>query len=159
MVSRRTRYRATRLRYVALCGMPCIEAKARYCGAGGETRYMIPRTLRSYGTSISRYPSVSRYMFSCEVHYNIPVRRRTCLLYCRYCIAGDETRYMILHTLDPMYPPEVGYLGSLAMWYPVGANSTPPTIVATCSPVLVIPPSHTTRCRGIPPSLGSYGTS
>ena len=71
----------------------------RYYCIAYERVYMIPRTLRSYGTYISSYPSVSRYMSSCEVHYNIPVQRHTCLLYCRYCRAGDETRYMILHTL------------------------------------------------------------
>ena len=49
----------------------------RYYCIAGQAVYMIPRTLRSYGTSICRYPSVSRYMSSCELHYNIPVRRRT----------------------------------------------------------------------------------
>ena len=58
----------TTTHYIVCCRYYCIACQAVY---------MIPRTLRSYGTSISRYPSVSRYMSSCELHYNITVRRRT----------------------------------------------------------------------------------
>ena len=30
---------------------------------------------------------------------------------------------MILHTCDPVYPPEVGYLGSLAMLHPMRSST------------------------------------
>ena len=49
----------------------------RYYYIACQAVYMIPRTLISYDTSISRSHTVSRYMPSCELHYNIPVRRRT----------------------------------------------------------------------------------
>ena len=70
-------------------------------------------------------------MSSCEVHYNIPVRSRT-----GCCIAGTAEQQVgggvegggSYIPCDPVYPPEVGYLGSLAMLHPVGANYTPPTI-------------------------------
>ena len=58
----------TTTHYIVCCRYYCIACQAVY---------MIPRTLRSYGTSISRYPSVSRSMSSCELHYNITVYRHT----------------------------------------------------------------------------------
>ena len=85
---------------------------------------MIPRTLRSYGTYISSY---RRYPGTCP-----PVRYTTTSL----CVAVLDAVLQVLQSsrwgggvegggsyipCDPVYPPEVGYLGSHGLWYPVGS--------------------------------------